>query len=41
MSSEIARYPGLPRTRTLVLLVLLMAIAWQGILVLATRSVTL
>lgn len=41
VATEVARYPGLPRARTLVLLVLLMALAWQGILVLATRSVTL
>ena len=41
IATEVARYPGLPRRRTMALLVLLMALAWQGILIVATRSVTL
>lgn len=38
--SEVTRFPGLPRTRTIVLLVLAMAVVWQLVLVLTMRSVS-
>lgn len=40
IASEVARFPGLPRTRTIVFVVLGMAVVWQLLLVVGMRTVT-